>query len=288
MFNKYIIMMAIGISAYAIAPAQSLSNHEISVWGSGGLSTLKSDLNVGDSENKAGGAFGIGYNYHINENWSLLSGLEMAFYHGESSISEFTDSYNANDGEFDFIYHTSANKYREDQKSAFLNIPIMAQFQNHAFNSTKYYIAGGFKIGIPVSKKMTVENVDFDNYGYYPEWENPIQDDPYFMGFGSFKSQNKKGNLDLNLVYILSLETGFRWPLSDNMNLYTGIYCDYGLNDIKKNGERLIQYNTALPEDYIHNSMLNSFYTIDNNEVEITNKVNLFAVGLKLRLSFGI
>lgn len=287
MLKKYMTMIVAGLLTCTISFSQEMVKHEISVWGSGGLSTLKIDTNTGDAKNKAGGSVGIGYSYIINSDWSIGSGLELAFYNGKYSLKEFSDSYNANDGQYDFVFHTTAKNYREIQNVTYLNIPIMATFQRPVTGNNNFYVSAGFKFGIPVSKKSTVTNADFNNYGYYPEWENPIKDDPYFMGFGTFKSTDKKGNLELKTSCMLSLETGMKWRLTDNLGLYTGVYFDYGLNDVKKNSDkRAIQYNTENPSNYIHNSAISSHYSLDNTSVTMVEKVNTIAVGVKAKLAF--
>lgn len=282
-------MIVAGLLTCAIASSQEIVKHEISVWGSGGLSALKTGTNIGNAKNKAGGSVGIGYSYIIDNNWSIGSGLELAFYNGKYTLNEFSDSYDANDGQYDFVFHTTLKNYKEKQNVTYLNIPIMATFQRPMVGKSNFYISAGFKFGIPVKKNMKVLNADFNNYGYYPEWENPIQDDPYFMGFGVFKSSGKKGNLELKTSCILSVETGLKWSLKDNLGLYTGVYLDYGLNDIKKNSDKkLIQYNTANPSDYIHNSGISSHYILDDNDRSLVDKIHTMAVGLKAKLAFSL
>ncbi|WP_108823355.1 porin family protein [Dysgonomonas sp. Marseille-P4361] len=286
--KKNILMFVAGLLICSILSAQNNKTHEVSVWGAGGLSTLQYDLNIGDSKNGVGGTVGFGYNYNFNENWSIGSGLELSFYSAKSTIDGLSDSYAANDGEYDFVFHTTIKNYKEKQSATYLNIPIICQYQTPVFNEHSLYVSAGMKIGVPVSKTSKVTNADFNNYGYYPEWENPIQDDPYFMGFGAFKSIDKKGTLDLKIVYILALETGLKWKLSEDLGLYTGVYLDYGLNDIKKaDDKRLIQYNKEMPEDYIHNSILLSKAAINDSEDKIlSKKINSIAAGIKVRLAF--
>lgn len=94
---------------------------------------------------------GIGYSYIINSDWSIGSGLELAFYNGKYSLKEFSDSYNANDGQYDFVFHTTAKNYREIQNVTYLNIPIMATFQRPVTGNNNFYVSAGFKFGIPRS-----------------------------------------------------------------------------------------------------------------------------------------
>ena len=289
MLKKYILLIIAGLLTCPIIWSQNDVKHEMSVWGAGGLSTLNYDTNVGNEKNEIGGAVGIGYSYNITKDWSIGSGIELTIHNTKYTLNEFSDSYNTNDGEYDFIFHTTMKNYEEKQNVAYLNIPIMATFQKPVIGRNNLYASAGFKFGIPMTKKMKVVNADFNNYGYYPEWENPIQDDPYFMGFGAFKSSDKKGKLDIKTSFMLSLEVGLKRPLTNNMALYTGLYFDCGLNDIKKNSDkRMIQYNTEFPSDYIHNSAISSHYSLDNDTRILVDNVRTIAVGVKVKLAFSI
>lgn len=55
------------------------------------------------------------------------------------------------------------------------------------------------------------------------------------MGIGDFESENVKGNLEIKALYSLSVESGMKWILGNKLNLYSGIYCDYGLTNNIKN-----------------------------------------------------
>ncbi|WP_412213293.1 outer membrane beta-barrel protein [Dysgonomonas mossii] len=288
MFKKYIVLVAACLLTFSMSMAQDITKHELSVWGAGGLSSLNVDTNVGKTNNKIGGAIGVGYSYRLNANWSISSGVEMSLYSGKYSLDNFSDSHIANDGEYDFMLHSTIQKYEETQKVISLNIPIMFTYQKPVMKDNDFYISAGFKLGIPASADTKV-NASFNNSGYYPEWGNSIEDDPYFMGFGQFESSGKKGKLDVKTSYILALETGLKWSLSSNLALYTGVYFDYGLNNLKKgSGEKVIQYNTENPSDYIHNSAISSYYTMDGQSLVMVNKVKTFAVGLKVKLGFGL
>ncbi len=267
----------------------SQERHEVSVSVSGGMHTINYTPAIGHSNNKMGSTIGIGYNYRLTSSWSIGSGVEMLIAQSEFSIDNLLDSYAANDGEDDFIFHTTINGYTENQSISYMNIPFIVTFQQSVSTKNSFYASAGFKFGIPVVQRIDVD-ASFNNFGYYPKWENPIKDDPYFMGFGDFEAANEKGHLELNTLYSLSVEGGIKWTLNDKLNLYSGVYCDYGLNNIQKvSDKRVIQYNNVEPSDYIHNSVINSSYTNDENLTrQFADKANLITVGLKLRLSLSL
>lgn len=286
MIKKIIITVFCLLSAIVL---RSQDRHEILVSASGGLSTINYSSSIGEFKNKMGSTIGIGYNYRITNSWSIGTGLEMLFASSEYSVGNLSDSYAANDGEDDFIFHATVKEYNESQRVSYLNVPFVVMFQRPIAGKNSFFASVGFKLGTPIAQQAVV-NASFTNYGYYPKWENPIKDDPYFMGFGDFETVDKKGNIELNILYSLSVEGGMKWVLGDNLNLYSGVYCDYGLNNIQKvSDKRLIQYNNIEPSDYIHNSVMNAYFTSnENHSQQFVDMARVISVGLKLRLGLQL
>jgi hypothetical protein len=160
----------------------------------------------------------------------------------------------------------------EKQNAMFLNIPVMLQYQTGKAN--KFYVLGGAKIGIPLSGsyKMTAK---ITNNGYYPKYNNWASTQK-FAGFGVFENQKSDGDLDLKVSFMLSAEAGMKWAISDNLRLYTGLYFDYGLNDIVGAHDKpFFNYGAATPENFSINSSLES----------LTDKVSNMAIGIKIKLA---
>ena len=287
MMLKTTVIIVFGLLSVMIVCSQE--RHEISVSVAGGLSTINYSPHVGQSKNKIGSTIGFGYNYKLTNYWSIGSGIEMLNCKSEYTADNLSDSYAANDGEDDFIFHTTIKEYNEKQNISYLNIPFIVMFQQPIFGKNSFFVSAGFKLGVPVMERIDV-NASFNNYGYYPKWENPIKDNPYFMGFGEFQSENKKGNIEIKTLYSLSVESGMKWNLGHKLNIYSGIYCDYGLNNIQKvSDKRMIQYNNIEPSNYIHNSIVNSSFSNDDNTLKaLIGIARIISVGLKIRLALDI
>lgn len=284
-------IITIGFFILPMMLIHSQSRHEISVSTAGELFSTGYYSNNRESENKSGEAlgFGLGYNYRITKKWSIGSGVEIRTLRSEYGMDNISDSYTTNDGEDDFIFHTTIKEYKENQNVSYLNIPLVMMFEQPMSKKRAFFASTGLKFGIPVIEKVDI-NASFDNYGYYPKWENPIKDNPYFMGFGEFKSENKKGNLELQTLYSLSVESGIKWILGNKLNLYSGIYCDYGLNNIQKvSNKRIIQYNQRQPSDYIHNSAVNSSYLSEDGSLKtFIDKSRIMVLGIKIKMAFNL
>jgi len=283
-----------GIISCTAVLSQEQARHEASVWGAVGLSTLKTDTKVGDNKSGIGPSFGVGYNYFFTDQWSIGSGLELSLYNAKTTINSVSDRYDSNDGEYDFELRTTISNYEEKQNTMYLNIPLVAQFQMPVMGENQFYASGGFKFGIPVSKKYNVSNATIKNAGYYPQWSSQngrelVMDSQEFMGFGTFRRSDVKGDLDLNVSYMLSLEAGMKWKIGETTALYTGAYFDYGLNDINKDAnKRLIEYNKVNPAEFINNSALLSQYTVDGKTEKLMDKIIPMAIGVKFRFAFGL
>ena len=284
MKHKSIILAVAGILACSALVAQDMSKHEVSAWGAGGLSALSYSPEIGDGQKGGGGLFGVGYSYYISNQWSIGSGVELSFYNAKTKINNLSDAYATNDGEYDFEFRTAVSGYKEKQKATFLNIPLTVKYQT--LGRYKFYVSGGIKLGIPLSGKYEVEKANLTSSGYYPQWNVELTNQE-FMGFGTFTREDIKNDLDFRFSCMLTLEAGVRWSLPHSLSLYSGIFFDYGLNDISKSdSDHLIGYNTSNPEQFKINGAISSSITSNGIPVKLVDKVVPMALGLKLQLSF--
>ncbi|MCL2282766.1 MAG: OmpA family protein [Fibromonadales bacterium] len=248
---------------------------EYSIYGGGGLHTLIYDVKNGERNNGAGGFFGFGYTHFFTPNWSLGSGVEIAFYNAQTMLKTTNLEYNAIDFENNpFIFRSRINDYKEDNSVMLLQIPIMFQYVSNETYNKAFYYALGIKIGIPQTGKNETSYTSITNSGFY-SYENYEYTDQEFMGFGTFGEKKVKKDLTLQTVFLLSAETGVRWKLSDGLRLYTGIYFDYGQNSaVKKQGsDKLVEY--AKQED-------GKAFALNSPVKEAVP----LALGFKLKLSF--
>jgi hypothetical protein len=278
MKNKITIIIAAMLFMAFAASAQS--KHEFSVQAGGGLSTLNYKSVEGNSKTGLGFNAGLGYTYFFNTNWGISTGVGVALFNGKYDIPSFSESYQSNDGTENFEYRYTAKNYNEKQNAILLNIPLMLRFQ-----SGKFYAAFGGKVGLPLSAKYENSLSELQASGYYPQYDLTLND-PAFIGFGTFKSISNKDDLKLKTAFFASAEVGAKWNLSAKTSLYTGVYLDYGLNDILKKDaatKQLITYNTTTPDDYKPNSILES----STRGVSFADKVTPLSAGIKFSLAFG-
>lgn len=283
---KYILIAVAGLMSCTALNGQS--QHEFSVYGGGGLSSLNYKTTIGDQKDGFGGTFGFGYHYFLTNNIALGTGLELSLYYAKATFNNVSDKYMTKDMNGDsFEFRSTVSNYEEKQNSMFLNIPIMVQYQFEGEN--KFYIAAGGKIGIPINGKYETNGVTIKNSGYFPH-ENKEYTEETFLGFGTFTDRDMDEDVDFKVAFMLSAELGMKWKIGENMSLYTGAYLDYGLNDIQKDSRTkdFVAYNVDRPREFTTNSILTSKYAVDGTTVmTFTDKVSPIAAGIKIRLAFG-
>jgi hypothetical protein len=284
-------IMALAIVCLFATLLQAQQKHEFSIYGGGGLSTLNYKLNNVNSDKvklKAGIVAGVGYTFFINSQWGITTGAEYTTYKSKSESYSILDTQAAvDDYDDNFDYIIFQKDRTEDQEVSYVNIPLMVQFQ--AQEGTGFYAALGGKIGLPMNGKYKYKYNGLTASGYYPSL-NVLYEDLEYRGFGKFEGKSGKNDLDFKTAFILSAETGMKLSLGKKLFLYTGVYADYGLNDIVKDkkNKKLLPYNNENPLNPNNNSMLNSEYTYYWNKKPFAGKVIPLAVGIKLKVSFSV
>lgn len=303
--KKIFLAITIGlfaVSSFAQEQQKQQDKHEFSLWVAGGVSSLEYDLNQGSHKMGLGGFAGIGYSYYMNYNWSLGIGAEYSMLNAKAKFPSIFDTYTAVDKYSNMLYElvTEGQNYEETQKGAYINIPIMARYQTDISpKGHKFYVGIGPKIGIPM--KSTYEatgsmsthawdinaNLDRTTKDAYAGMED--------RGFGNY-NVDASGDLDFGLNFIAAAETGIKWKTSSGLYLYTGLYLDYGLNNILDGDDydqsrNFYEFDNQAPATYKSNSVLFSKYDKDlrdgNDRVAFTDKVKTLSFGLKLQLAFG-
>lgn len=122
--------------------------------------------------------------------------------------------------------------------------------------------------------------------GYYPATD-VTYDDLLYSGFGKYSDINMKEDLDLKVAFMLSAEVGIKSKLSESLKLYTGVFVDYGLNNVAKQGKTFMTYDAQNPSILANESILHSHYRSEGEAISFVEKVKPIAFGIKVKLAFG-
>ncbi|MDR0873962.1 MAG: PorT family protein [Prevotellaceae bacterium] len=283
--KKLITIISLLFTAVATVQGQNESRHEFSANLAAGISVIECRSNW-NNKNHAGVGFGggLGYSYFFAPQWSITTGVDFTRHSNQTAFDNIALQYPiiTPPGLLqDFYLNADYSNYEETIEMLSINIPLMLQFQTQTKH--KFYIAAGGKIGFPLSAKYTANAETVTTTGYSDFTAQTYKDMP-IHGFSTYSGVNSSGKLDYRFIYALCAETGIKWDLGKRWSLYTGIYLNYGLNDIRKNkpDEEMIIYNAASPSDYRYNSSLQS-QTRGNN---IINDVYPISGGVKTKISF--
>ena len=282
------LMLVVPFLGYTSAKAQQ---QEVSAQVGFGVSSLTYDVTNGSSKNRAGFNVGLGYTYFFSEKWGVVTGVDMSFYNGKTTVGNITSGYASVDNEGDkFEYRSAFTNYEETQKTIFLNIPVMGQFQHPIMESAKLYAQAGVKVGIPISGKFEAKDAAYTTTGYYPDYNIEIGNIPA-QGFGTYNGKSVENDLDLKVSFALAAEVGLKWSLADKMSLYTGLYLDYGLTDVVKteSDKALVSYSSNQQPVYGSSSILTAQHlTSKGSYSSLADKVKPISFGLRLRFGFGL
>lgn len=278
--------MFVGINACFTMNAQEQEKHEISVYAASGLSTLQYNPNGGTRDNRIGGSIGVGYGFFFNDYWGIITGGEIACHYAKTNMQPFSG------GDYvqhkNLTYNYDVNNYNESHELVVISIPLMFQYQAPLLlDEHDCYAAIGAKIGFPWRLKYKTSGATYTTTGINHN-DNSIIDSPESEGFGTFSEKKNKHDINYKTSYMLSAELGMKWTLSRVFFLYTGVYCDYGLNDIIKanSNKSFVSYNEKIPSNIYHNSILESSYGQVGERTAFANKVIPIALGIKIKFTF--
>ena len=256
---------------------------------------------LGEQSNGFDKQFGFGYAFFISPSFGFGTGLEFAFYSAELKLKNYEMSYDAKDldEKVDFRFHSNISNYTEEQNAVMLQVPIMLQLQT----GIGYYVMAGVKAAIPLSGSSSGKG-DLINSGYYEEenceyYISDCKGEPQngenrwgSRAFGSFKGKRTESQEKFKKAWFVSMEMGKKWRFEDGLSLYTGVYFDYGLNNILKRKKieelpRMVEYNSENPPNFAMNGIFNSQWEQNQNPQAFVTKIMPMAIGIKVKLALG-
>jgi hypothetical protein len=270
-------------SAANVATAQKKRYpvHELSVSLSGGQSNLLYKLDGSSHSGGFGGGVDLGYTYNIKRLFGIVTGFGISMYNSKLSMNEYAEEYNNVDEAGDeFTFNYSISGYNEKQSVIMFSIPVLMKYsvQLGEKADTKYYVAGGIKLGIPVSARASINAQTVTTSGYYTFEDGTYTDLPEYGFVNGHAGEQSDHNIKLNVATMVALETGIRIRAGYQKHLMAGIYLDYSLNNMQKVKNRhVLEYQSSHPSLFLYNSVINT---------EKLNRVNLLGFGLKVGLNF--
>lgn len=282
--KKRIISLLSCLSAIYNIAAQTQPANEFGIWLGGGSHSLKYSIEQGGVKSGFGGGLGLGYSRFFSRYIGVSLGLEADLYGSSLSINNLHTEYQIQTPpglSGNFWLYADNQRIEEKQRAVFLQLPVMLQLQAPLGSASFFYIGAGAKVGFTASKTWSQTIGTLTTTGF-SDYTNQTYTNMPNHGFETKNGSQASGSLTLGSPVMMALEGGFKWIVSDIKLLYTGIYIDYGLTDLyKPESKNLLEYNSSSPANYGRNSILQTALTNSSQGIKT------FAIGLKIRLSFG-
>jgi hypothetical protein len=254
--------------------------HELSVSVSAGMSNILYKLDEGSHSGGFGGGIDLGYSYNVKRWLAIVTGFGVSVYNSKLTMDSHSGEYNGFDDVYDeFTFNYSLRGYSEKQNAILFTVPVMARYSTGlGAGALRYYVAGGLKVGIPVSAGASTASETVTTSGYYVFEYGTYTGLPNRGFVSDVAGEQSDGKIKLDVVPLLALETGIRFPVGYKKDLMAGVYLDCSPGDIRKSHNRhIVEYQPSNPSLFVHNSIINT---------PLLKKANLFSAGLKIGLNF--
>ena len=246
----------------------------------GGLQGTQYPLTNGRNKPLPGGSFGLLYAFPLGNHWGLLTGITGGVYRTQATLPDGVvfSNYQVDDEGSAFQYSMKTKGYTETQQFFAGGIPLLLQYHTAGAGSQWYINAGG-KVLFPSSAGVAIKAQQVTLSGYYPDYNVNISNLPQH-GFGTIDNWNASSTTELKPAAALSAATGLSFRLSRSTRLYTGLYIEYGLTDLKSKTDSmpLVTYSSTGVNGVQANGILNTLNA---------GQVKLLSLGLQVRLNFG-
>jgi hypothetical protein len=248
----------------------NLAAAQFSIYGAAGMSGLKYKVERGSVSPEFGYGGGLGYAISMNSSWEIGLAAEFTMFKSKASFDAFSDRYEHGTGEGRSLFSYALNGYTETQSISMVSIPVTIQYQTTG--RVKFCLAGGAKLGLPVMAQANINPGTVSASGEY-EYEGQTYTNLPQHGFPEgTKLPETKRDIELQYSVAATFETGMLIR-----KFYIGAYLDYGLTDMQKTKDNHpLEYQNS--STLVHNSVLNT---------NLVDKINLFSVGLKIKIRFS-
>lgn len=252
---------------------------ELGIGLSGGLQGMNYPLANGQSKPVPGGSLGVSYTFLLSGRWGILTGIGAGLYRTQATLRDGRFTYDEVDQAGSaFEYNVKTTGYKEIQHFFAAGIPLLLQYHTVGAGP-QWYIDGGAKVFLPFGTGAAVSAQQMSLSAYYPDLNLEVSNLPQH-GFGSVNNWKGDAGFTLKPAVALSGASGVSFGIAPGRRLYTGVYVDIGLTDIKGKNDSmpLVTYSSTGVGGARANGVMN-----------MTNAgaAKLFAVGLQVRLTLG-
>lgn len=237
-----------------------------------GMNELSYTLKDGMQKGLFGYSLNATYSYFFTLNWGVQTGIGLQTYSSLSTLNLLTTTFAVDtDGDL-YTFKTHFKNWQEKQRVLFLEIPLTVQMRQVINDKFSLLASTGAKLSIPIKTSFTTTGGELVTSGYYDTWNVELTDMQQH-GF-STNLRSYQGAYTLKSSGVALIEIGGLYKLVKNIELYSGMYVNYGLSNLlSPNSKVIYQF------DGVYNGILNS------NQI---SNAKTFAFGLKVGLLIGL
>jgi OOP family OmpA-OmpF porin len=278
--NHIMIRRAIGVALFCAASGTQAGAQGLTIELDCGLQGTQYTLLNGQDKPLPAGSLGLLYTFALGRSWGLITGITGGVYRTQASLPNGTTfkNYQIDDEGSAFQYSMKTVGYKETQQFLAAGVPLQLQFHT-AGPGTQWYFNGGGKFIFPSGANVTITAQQLTLSGYYPDYNVNVSNLPQH-GFGSITNWKASNTVVLKPAAALTAATGVSFNLSSGTRLYTGLYAEYGLTDLKSG-------NDSMPFVTYSPSGISAIKASGVLNMQNAGPVKLLAFGLQIRLSFG-
>lgn len=265
-------ILVLGLLMYVALQAQEKGSY-IDLNVGGGFHNLSYNIQNGTEKGQLGYTLNAGYSYFFTPQWGLHTSLGLQSFNSLSTLNFLQSTPNVVDADGDsYTFKANYINWKEKQQVLFVDLPLEIQYK-HAIGDKISLLAGaGGKISMPILGNYKSAGGEFVTTGYYPQYNVELSGMPQH-GFSTF-TNGFSGNLSVKPSFMAIADLGGLYKLTDRLDLYAGVYVNYGLNNILKADSKLI---------YQPDGAYNGLFASNQ-----TNSVTPLSIGLKVGLSFRL
>lgn len=284
----FVLFLSLGLLG---VQAQEKGLH-LTLDGGAGWTKYTYKLDEGNNRGRLGYGGSLGVQYFFNRHWGISTGAELFVFNTQSHYGDKSFIFNNQiDDENDrYDLKIRLRDWKENQKTTFLEIPLMANYQYKFGEKQKhgFYLGLGFKVQIPL--KSTYERGDgsVTLSAFYPDWNLPLGEEGLSVelpqhGYGTNGERLWAGDNEIKTGFAVAGEAGFLFGLSRRVDLTLGVSADYGLTNSRKGDQPFIgpvegktqQAGTFIAENVYYNGVINSTQTEKIHPLSVRGKIGI-------------
>jgi len=262
-----------------IEPEPTSKGHYIQAFLGAGYSQVGYKVEGGKEKGFVGGLAQLQYAYFFHENWGVTVGAGFELYNSQGELNHTyewdrtkIDEFGGGDSEQEaYIHRAEAKNWKEKQMIGMVNIPIGIQCQYPvADNKMKIYAGAGIKVGVPVLTRQKLVSGELQHTGYYPMWNLTLDEhvgnlgDKHDFYTEQASDFNLKNTIETKTVAVAAMaDLGVAIPVTEQIDLMIGAYCDYTINNIQKMTQQSLGWHQLnfqpTTESYREHAFMNDY-----------------------------